>query len=112
MSDRQINIYAKIIIVSSLFFCTVFFEPAIVGFNLTDLAMNKEMAINGEIEITNTTWKRLLVTPYTYISSIIPFFTMYSFSLNKVKINKKATPRFELGIKALQASALPLGHVA
>lgn len=25
---------------------------------------------------------------------------------------KKATPRFELGIKALQASALPLGHVA
>ena len=26
--------------------------------------------------------------------------------------NKKATPRFELGVKALQAPALPLGHVA
>ena len=24
----------------------------------------------------------------------------------------EATPRFELGVKALQASALPLGHVA
>ena len=27
-------------------------------------------------------------------------------------MSNKATPRFELGIKALQASALPLGHVA
>ncbi len=30
----------------------------------------------------------------------------------KTKIIKKATPRFELGIRALQAPALPLGHVA
>lgn len=27
-------------------------------------------------------------------------------------INVKATPRFELGVKDLQSSALPLGHVA
>ncbi len=33
--------------------------------------------------------------------------------LKKVpKDDKKATPGFEPGVKALQASALPLGHVA
>ena len=28
------------------------------------------------------------------------------------KSNKKAAPRFELGVRALQAPALPLGHAA
>ena len=33
-------------------------------------------------------------------------------SFNQSISNKKAAPRFELGVKALQAPALPLGHAA
>jgi hypothetical protein len=30
--------------------------------------------------------------------------------ITRYEMEKKVAPRFELGIKALQASALPLGH--
>ena len=34
------------------------------------------------------------------------------FIIQVIKNSKKAAPRFELGIKDLQSSALPLGHAA
>ena len=37
---------------------------------------------------------------------------MERFTANIVSNLKKAAPRFELGIKDLQSSALPLGHAA